>query len=639
MNPEETKEAGSVNPLTGRTRTGGSYSSATSSAISANNVPMSSLTNTGPSLNMPTPNPLPPDNGVVAGADAMLSKLDAREAELTSDVNNKAKARSQSEQNVLRTFGLLQQEPEDRKRLEDAARIDQRTSALRKEEETIRQLSAELREFDRNNTNTIESMRVDASKRDITKRTFNAMSAEANIQMAVERGNKAADLYAHMATVDMLQGNLQLATDRIDKALKAHYDPIKMGYEMEMFFLQRNDALFSDAQKELSNVRTMGIERELQTIDRAQSAVDFAVSNGYARPDEVAELISLSSNPAEQIGLAQMITNRGASQMRDLQMQQMRVSMAASQATLEAKNAPNPMQSILNSLFAEDSGLVSFDDYLEMRTDGIQGPISPAQYEQLEQEYQREVAQHDAQDNKGQKLAFLVASGAITPAQADYVRDYIDIQSPKDAATAAESVRVAQTVARDIQTVLTNIQYAGSENNTLLEQIEGRRGNESQAPLIGEWQLRRTRELAKDAQPIFDLKASLESVASNMSMENLNQMRKNSPTGGALGNVSDKQSQLLSDLLGSTKLDQSPELLETVMHDLINFQYDVIYGHPTEIRDAYLAKRVSYEQAQQMLGARMSASPEMLGLSRDVEGTNKISSVQLTRDGKLVPMK
>lgn len=605
--------------------------------VNATNVPATLVTNPGPALTLPPTPTLAPDMGVTGEAKTLLDQKrvedEARLAETKAPVSDSEKA-------IKESFGILGTESDTRTKLEDQAGLTQRSEQMRRFEESLRRQSAQLDQFDISQMNDMESMRLEAGRRDMTKGQFSARAAELNLQRSMERAGMVAGMRADIAALDVMQGNYKQAAEQVDKALKSIYEPVKQKLEMEMFFLERNDRRFDSAQKELASTRMMEIQREQQQIQSAQDMVNTVVSNGYARSEEVAELVSLSENPAEQIGLAQMITNRGAGQMREMQMQQMRMSIAASQVTLDAKNKPDPMQSILMSLFDESaSGVVSFDDYIEQRTEGVQGPISPNQYSQLEREYQQAVAQSDIQNDKAQRLAFLVGSGAVSPQQADYIRDYINVKSPKETATAAESVRVAQTVARDIQMIFQNIQFAGAENATRIEQIEGRRGSESQAPLLGEWQLKRTRQMASDAQPIYDLKSALDSVASNMSMENLNKMRQNSPTGGALGNVSDKQSSLLSDLLGSTKLEQSPEQLRVVMEDLINFQYDVIYGHPTEIRDAFKLNKISYNQAQQMLGARMSATPEMLGLSRDVEGTNKISSVQLTPDGRLVPIK
>lgn len=604
--------------------------------VSATNVPASLVTNPGPALTLPPAPTLAPDMGVVGEAKTLLDQKrvedEARLAETKAPV-------SASERAVQEAFGILGTESDTRTKLEDQAGLTQRSEQMRRFEESLRRQSAQLDQFDISQMNDMESMRLEAGRRDMTKGQFSARAAELNLQRSMERAGMVAGMRADIAALDVMQGNFKQAAEQVDKALKSIYEPVKQKLQMEMFFLERNDRRFDSAQKELANTRMMEIQREQQQIQSAQDMVNTVVSNGYATSDEVADMIALD-NPQEQLALSSLIANRGAAQMRDLQIQQMRMSIAASAKTLNATQQPDPMQAIIMSLFDDQAeGIVSLDEYLAQRTEGYMGPISPEQYAQLESEYNEMAASYNPENDKAQRIAFLVASGAMSPTQADYVREYVKVKSPKEQAQSAESIRVAQTVARDIQMIFKNIDKAGSENAKLIEQIEGRTGRESTFPLMGAIQRSTTLSMAKNAQPIYDLKSALDSVASNMSMENLNKMRQNSPTGGALGNVSDKQSSLLSDLLGSTKLEQSPEQLRIVMEDLINFQYDVIYGSPDEIASAYSRGKLKYGQAQEMLAARMSASPEMFGMSRDVVGVNRISSLQLTPDGKLVPIR
>lgn len=54
-------------------------------------------------------------------------------------------------------------------------------------------------------------------------------------------------------------------------------------------------------------------------------------------------------------------------------------------------------------------------------------------------------------------------------------------------------------------------------------------------------------------------------IVSNIGFDRLQQMRKASPTGGALGNVSDREIETLQSTLGSLSLDQSPEQLKKTL--------------------------------------------------------------------------
>lgn len=58
-----------------------------------------------------------------------------------------------------------------------------------------------------------------------------------------------------------------------------------------------------------------------------------------------------------------------------------------------------------------------------------------------------------------------------------------------------------------------------------------------------------------------DLQAIIDTIGANIGFEELKEMRASSPTGGALGNVSDKDINLLQSTLGSLKIRQSKEQL------------------------------------------------------------------------------
>ena len=280
-------------------------------AINASNVPASMVDGTVPSVQMPPDMSLPADMGVVGAGEQTVNTLQeqyTRQAE--EKVAQSERAIGQNERGILEAFGILQQEPEDRRRLEESEGVNYYSDAMRTQNETLRMQLAELREFDRNNVNTIEQMRVDASKRDITKRTFGAMSAEENIQNAVQRANKAADIYTSIASIDVMQGNFDRAAKRVDQALNTKYEPVRQRLELEKFFLERNDRRFDSAQKDLANTRMMQIQREQAQIDRAIELADTAVISGYATADEVQELATMT-DPESQRALASKIIARG----------------------------------------------------------------------------------------------------------------------------------------------------------------------------------------------------------------------------------------------------------------------------------------------------------------------------------------
>jgi hypothetical protein len=79
-------------------------------------------------------------------------------------------------------------------------------------------------------------------------------------------------------------------------------------------------------------------------------------------------------------------------------------------------------------------------------------------------------------------------------------------------------------------------------------------------------------------QTAIDLGATIDAIGSGVSLENLNQMRQASPTGGALGNVSDKQSALLSEAFGSLRQSTSEELFLYNLARVENSLNDIVHG-------------------------------------------------------------
>jgi len=68
------------------------------------------------------------------------------------------------------------------------------------------------------------------------------------------------------------------------------------------------------------------------------------------------------------------------------------------------------------------------------------------------------------------------------------------------------------------------------------------------------------------------LESTLEPIKANLSFEQLKQMRESSPTGGAVGNVSDKDLSLLSSVVGALDVSQGEKQLDRSLDD-INKRY------------------------------------------------------------------
>ena len=87
-----------------------------------------------------------------------------------------------------------------------------------------------------------------------------------------------------------------------------------------------------------------------------------------------------------------------------------------------------------------------------------------------------------------------------------------------------------------------------------------------------------------------------ESALSNVGLDTLQQMRENSPTGGALGQVPIQQQQRLEQVLGSLNINQPPSELEANIKRVMNIYTDIIYGSAQERAMAVQEGRLSPQE-------------------------------------------
>jgi hypothetical protein len=103
-------------------------------------------------------------------------------------------------------------------------------------------------------------------------------------------------------------------------------------------------------------------------------------------------------------------------------------------------------------------------------------------------------------------------------------------------------------------------------------------------------------EVARAETDVQAAKGFVESALSNVGLDTLQQMRENSPTGGALGQVPIQQQQRLEQVLGSLDLTQRKEVVEDNIKRVINIYMDIIHGSPTEVEEAYQNKEITKAQ-------------------------------------------
>lgn len=78
--------------------------------------------------------------------------------------------------------------------------------------------------------------------------------------------------------------------------------------------------------------------------------------------------------------------------------------------------------------------------------------------------------------------------------------------------------------------------------------------------------------------PATDTAALLNTIKANVGFDRLNEMRQNSPTGGALGQVSENENRLLQSVLGNVEQSQSEEQLRFNLERLREVFLDTIHG-------------------------------------------------------------
>jgi hypothetical protein len=76
-----------------------------------------------------------------------------------------------------------------------------------------------------------------------------------------------------------------------------------------------------------------------------------------------------------------------------------------------------------------------------------------------------------------------------------------------------------------------------------------------------------------------DLDSLLTTIKSNAGFDKLQAMRNASPTGGALGNVSNEENKLLAAAIGALEQSQSPQQLQDNLRRVKNIYSDIIHGH------------------------------------------------------------
>jgi hypothetical protein len=105
----------------------------------------------------------------------------------------------------------------------------------------------------------------------------------------------------------------------------------------------------------------------------------------------------------------------------------------------------------------------------------------------------------------------------------------------------------------------------------------------------------------------YDLDQVLESVRANVGFKQLTDMRNASPTGGALGQVSDRENKLLQAIKGTLVTSVSPAIIRDNLLRLKELFLDAWYGTEAERQEAVLSGLMTAEEAGALARERETA--------------------------------
>lgn len=106
---------------------------------------------------------------------------------------------------------------------------------------------------------------------------------------------------------------------------------------------------------------------------------------------------------------------------------------------------------------------------------------------------------------------------------------------------------------------------------------------------------------------------ALEPIKNMIALDNLTALRQASPTGGALGNVSNAEGQRLEQKWGLLNAEQDPQITERNLVELTKDYLDTVYGSDSQIDKLVTEKKVSLEQARQAKAEKYQTLAEIMG--------------------------
>ena len=147
--------------------------------------------------------------------------------------------------------------------------------------------------------------------------------------------------------------------------------------------------------------------------------------------------------------------------------------------------------------------------------------------------------------------------------------------------------------------------------------------------------------LAAPGTSAFQLQRQMDSIKARIGFDQLQAMRAASPTGGALGQISERENVLLQSVLGSLDIRQDPEILKENLRQVREIYLNAWFGTPEEHQAAIDEGRMTPQQAKSLQKERETVGFDAIGRALDPQpekgakaekGKTELVSDELTTD-------
>lgn len=130
------------------------------------------------------------------------------------------------------------------------------------------------------------------------------------------------------AEASILQGNIETASTLINQAMSDYYSDRQMQNANMIQQLNYYSGIADEQTKQLLQREQRKYEEDQAKVQRVQKAIDSALTTGAATTKEVAMLTDPKTTDSERLALAQLIQARGATEVRNLEMQSAQTDLA-----------------------------------------------------------------------------------------------------------------------------------------------------------------------------------------------------------------------------------------------------------------------------------------------------------------------